>query len=133
MNSHTIILIKLFIVSLGLVTYGNFSPMMRINSSASEIMIGPTLWPHLFMFLAYVAVPIIVLLINNYISYTMLAGMFLLRTIIELIGMFPSPFSLHMLIASLYIIATLLSLILAAENLSSKIRGEIFRLKWSQF
>ena len=132
MNSHTIAIIKTFIVSLSLVAYGDFSSMLRINSSAAEIAMSPVLWLQLFMFLAYIAVPIIVLLINNYISYTLLMGVFLFRPIIELLGVFPWTFSFYIVIP-LYIFAALFSLILAVEDASSKICGEIFRLKWSQF
>jgi len=133
MNDHTIAMIKIFIASLSLVAYGDFSSMLRISSSAAGVSMSPVLWFQLFMFLVYVTMPIIVLLINNYVSYTLLAGVFLLRIMIEFMGIFPLPFGLHMLIAPLYILAAFLSLILAVENLSSKIRGEILRLRWSQF
>jgi len=133
MNDHTIAMIKIFIASLSLVAYGDFSSMLRISSSAAGVSMSPVLWFQLFMFLVYVTMPIIVLLINNYVSYTLLAGVFLLRIMIEFMGIFPLTFGLHMLIAPLYILAAFLSLILAVENLSSKIRGEILRLRWSQF
>ena len=133
MNSHKLVMIKIFIVSLSLLTYGDFSLMLKDDSSSIGITAGSAPWLQLCIFLAYIAMPIIVLLINNYVSYTLLAGVFLLRIMIEFMGIFPLPFGLHMLIAPLYILAAFLSLILAVENLSSKIRGEILRLRWSQF
>ena len=133
MNNSIIALIKIFIASLSLLTYGDFSPMLKNGSSLIGITVDSTLWLQLFIFLAYIVMPIIVLFINNYVSYTLLAGVFFLRPIIELVGAFPWPLSFHILIAPFYILAAFLSLILAVENISSKISGEILKLKWSQF
>jgi len=133
MNNRVIVLIKIFIASLSLLTYGDFSPMLRDGSSLIGIPAGSALWLQLALFLAYIAMPIIALAINNYVSYTLLAGVFLLRPIIEFVGVLPWTISFHILIAPLYILAALFSLILAIENISSKISGEVLRLKWSQF
>jgi len=133
MNNHKLVMIKIFIVSISLLTYGDFSIMLKDDSSSIGITAGSAPWLQLCIFLAYIAMPIIVLLINNYVSYTLLAGVFLLRPIIELVGAFPWTLSFHMVLAPFYILAAFFSLILAVENISSKISGEIFKLKWSQF
>ncbi|RLI11744.1 hypothetical protein DRO35_04525, partial [Candidatus Bathyarchaeota archaeon] len=86
----------------------------------------------LSILLAYIMVPIILLIIDNYIAYTLLSGVSLLRVAIELEEFLP-PTSLRIATIILYILATFLSLTLAVEDLSSRIRGEILRLKWSQF
>jgi len=133
MDSRKIAIIKIFLASTSLVAYGDFFPMLRTDSSATTVIAGPILWLQLFVSLAYFTVPILALIANNYVSYTLLTGLFLPKSIIEFAGLLPSMFGLHMLMASLYIFAAFFSLILAVESLSSKVRGEIFKLNWSQF
>ena len=132
MNDYKIIAIKIFIASLSLITYGELSPLMKADSPAYELIVKPMLWIPLSILLAYIMVPIILLIIDNYIAYTLLSGVSLLRVAIELEGFLP-PTSLRIATIILYILATFLSLTLAVEDLSSKIKGEILRLKWSQF
>jgi len=131
MKSRTVTLIKIFIISVGLLNYGYLSPMLTADTSETTASLGPIIWLQLPIFLAYVTAPIIVLLINNYISYSLLTAFFLIRVIIEFAA--SSPFIFHLIIVSSYILAAFLSLLLAAESLSSKVRGEILRLHWSQF
>ena len=132
MNNYRIVAIKIFIASLSLITYGELSPLMKTGSPACGVTVNSMLWMLLSILLAYIIAPIILLMINNYISYTLLSGIFILRVIIELGGFLP-PISLRVAIVPLYVMAMFLSLTLAVENLSSRIRGEILRLEWSQF
>ena len=132
MNDYKIIAIKIFIASLGLITYGELSPLVKADSPTYEFIVKPMLWIPLSILLAYIMVPIILLIIDNYMAYTLLSGASLLRVAIELEGFLP-PTSLRIATVILYILATFLSLTLAVEDLSSRIRGEILRLKWSQF
>jgi glycerol-3-phosphate acyltransferase PlsY len=133
MKNRIVTLIKIFMISVSLLNYGYLSPMLRADSPEIEASLGPLLWLRLPIFLAYVTVPIIALLVNNYISYTLLTAFFLLRIIIEIAASSPFIFSFHLIIVSSYIFAAFLSLFLAAESFSSKIRGEILKLHWSQF
>ena len=132
MNDYKIIATKIFIASLGLITYGELSSLVKADSPTYEFIAKPMLWIPLSILLAYTIVPIILLIIDNYIAYTLLSGASLLRVAFELEGFLP-PTSLRIVTIILYILATFLSLTLAVENLSSRIRGEILRLKWSQF
>ena len=132
MNDYKIIAAKIFIASLSLITYGELSPLMKADSPTYEFIVKPMLWTPLSILLAYIVVPIILLIIDNYIAYTLLSGVSLLRVAIELEGVLP-PTSLRTATIILYISAIFLSLTLAVEDLSSRIRGEILRLKWSQF
>ena len=77
--------------------------------------------------------PIIIMLIDNYASYAVLAGVFVLRTIIDSMNMFPSTFDYYFAFVPLYVAAAFLSLMLAVERLCSNLRGEILSLGWSQF
>ena len=132
MNEYKIIAIKIFIASLSLITYGELSPLVKADSPTYKFIAKPMLWIPLSILLAYIMVPIILLIIDNYIAYTLLSGAYLLRVAIELEEFLP-PTSLRIATIILYILATFLSLTLAVEDLSSRIRGEILRLKWSQF
>ncbi|RJS91061.1 hypothetical protein CW705_04465 [Candidatus Bathyarchaeota archaeon] len=131
MDSRKIAIIKIFLATTSLIAYGDFFPMIKITSPAVEASIDPILWLRISIFLVYVTMPIIALFLNNYIFYTLLTGVFLCRPIIELLeASWSLPFTVTV---PLYIVAAILSLILAIEDASSKVCGEIFKLKWSQF
>ena len=130
MDKSKIAIIKIFLISLSLITCGEISCALKAESDLPVDPLGPNLWLHLSILLTYAILPVIFILIDNHLLYVLLTGVFALRSIIEFVWRLTS---FQAFIALLYILAAFLSIILAAEKLSEKVRGEILSLKWSQF
>ena len=130
MDNRKIAIIKIFLISLSLITCGEISCALKAESGLPVDPPGSNLWLHLSILLTYAILPVIFILIDNYLLYILLTGAFALRGIIEFAWRITS---FQMFIALLYIFAAFLSIILAAEKLSAKVRGEILSMKWSQF
>ncbi|MCD6537531.1 hypothetical protein J7L18_02830 [Candidatus Bathyarchaeota archaeon] len=130
MDNRKIAIIKIFLISLSLITCGEISCALKAESDFPVDPLGPNLWLHLSILLTYAILPVIFILIDNHLLYALLTGVFALRSIIEFVWRLTS---FQAFIALLYILAAFLSIILAAEKLSEKVRGEILSLKWSQF
>jgi len=130
MDNRKIAIIKIFLISLSLITCGEISCALKAEAGFPTDPLGSNLWLHLSILLTYAILPVIFILIDNHLLYILLTGAFALRSIIEFAWRLTS---FQTFIALLYIFAAFLSIILAAEKLSAKVRGEILSLKWSQF
>ena len=77
--------------------------------------------------------PITAVLVDKYALYLAVAGVSLVRIVAEVSRAFTWNTNLHLMLAPLYALAAALSLILAVENVASRVSAEILSLEWSQF
>nr|MDO8134622.1 hypothetical protein [Candidatus Njordarchaeum guaymaensis] len=133
MKGRSIALAKLYIVLLGLINYSYFAPLLSIDSSVTGIQTGLTSSWHLVVFIAYLVLPVIAVLMDNYALYVTLAGVLVVRAVAEAFGLFTWTSNLYLMVAPFYALAAVFCLLLAAEDVASKVSGEILSSQWSQF
>jgi len=134
MKLNLILLAKLYVFLFGLIHLGNVVSLLGINENM--VSAPPYLsfwWWHLVLFLVYLVFPILTVCVDNYALYTMVTGASLVGILVRVFGVFTWITDLRFVLVPLYALAALLSLILAVENVASRVSGEILSLRWSQF
>jgi hypothetical protein len=86
------------------------------------------LWWYAVLSFAFVIVPVITVLIDNYALYVTVAGVSLVRILVESFTLFSWATNVYFMFVPLYAMATVLSLFLAMEKVASKISAEILSL-----
>ena len=134
MKLNLILLAKLYVFLFGLIHLDNVVSLLGINENI--VSAPPYLsfwWWHVILLLVYLVFPILTVWLGNYALYTMVAGVSLVGVLVRILGVFTWIMDLQFVVVPLYVLAAALSLILAVDNVSSKVSGEILSLGWSQF
>lgn len=134
MKPNLILFAKLYVFLFGLIHLDNVISLLGIN----ENMVGapPYLsfwWWHVVLFLVYLVFPILTVCADNYALYTMVAGLSLVGVLVRVLRVFTWIMDQQFLLVPLYVLAAVLSLILAVGNVTSKVSGEILSSTCSQF
>jgi len=134
MKLNLILLAKLYVFLFGLIHLDNVVSLLGINENI--VSAPPYLsswWWHMILLLVYSVLPILTVCMGNYALYTMVAGVSLVGVLVRILGVFTWIMNLQFVVVPLYALTAVLSLILAVENVASKVSGEILSLRWSQF
>jgi len=134
MKLNLILLAKLYVLLFGLIHLDNVVSLLGINENI--VSAPPYLsswWWHMILLLVYSVLPILTVCMGNYALYTMVAGVSLVGVLVRILGVFTWIMNLQFVVVPLYALTAVLSLILAVENVASKVSGEILSLRWSQF
>lgn len=134
MKLNLVLLAKLYIFLFSLTHLDNVVSLLGINENIASA--PPYLsfwWWHVVLFLVYSAFPILTVLMDNYTLYTMVMGISLAGIVVRAFRVFTWITDSHFVFVPLYAMAAFLSLILAVENVASRVSGEILSLGWSQF
>ena len=134
MKLNLILFAKLYIFLFGLIHLDNVVSLLGINENITS---APPLlsfwWWHIVLLLFYLVFPLLTVLVDNYAVYTMLAGVSVIGILVRVLRVFTWITDLHFILIPVYVISAGLSLILAMENVASRVSGEILSLGWSQF
>lgn len=134
MKLNLILLAKLYVFLFGLIHLDNVVSLLGINENI--VSAPPYLsswWWHMILLLVYSVLPILTVCMGNYALYTMVAGVSLVGVLVRILGVFTWIMDLQSVVVPLYALTAVLSLILAVENVASRVSGEILSLRWSQF
>lgn len=134
MKLNLILFAKFYVLLFGLIHLDNVISLLGINENIASA--PPYLsfwWWHVVLFLVYLVFPILTVLIDSYALYTMVTGASLAGIVVRVFGVFTWITDLHFVLVPLYALAAFLSLVLAMENVASRVSGEILFLGWSQF
>lgn len=126
-------LAKSYILCLGLANCIHVFSLLGILSAVGpQLSVNPWWW-HLILFLVYMILPFTAILADKYALYSTVAGVSLVRMIAEAFRVFAWSVDLYTMLAPLYALAAISSLILAVEKAASEVSAEILSLEWSQF
>jgi hypothetical protein len=134
MKLNLILLAKLYVFLFGLIHLDNVVSLLGINESI--VSAPPYLslyWWHVVLFLVYLVFPILTVLVDKYTLYTIVTGLSLVGVLVRALRVFTWVTDFYLMLVPLYALAAVLSLILAVENVASRVSGEILSLEWSQF
>jgi len=134
MKSTLMSLAKIYMASFGLAHYEHFALFVDVDKT----LIGAfsylsSWWWHVFLLLVYLGLPIAAVVVDNYVSYVIVAGVITVGILAELFGAFVLTTNFNLLVLAVSSLGAVISFILAIEDVASKVSGEILSLKWSQF
>lgn len=133
MRFNLVALAKSYIFCLGVASCIHVFSLLGVLSAIALPLSADSWWWHSILFLAYMILPLTAVLADNYALYITVAGVSLVRTIAEAFQVFAWSVDLYALLAPLYALAAISSLILAVEKLASEVSAEILSLEWSQY
>jgi hypothetical protein len=123
---------RLYILCLGLTNYSHVFSLFGFLSENNASSYPNPLWWYAVLSFTFVIIPVITALIDNYALYVAVAGVSLVRILVESFTLFSWATHVYFMFVPLYAMATVLSLFLAMEKVASKISAEILSLEWSQ-
>ncbi len=126
-------LAKSYLLCFGLINTTHVFSLLGILSAIFPPPYPVSWWWHGILFLAYMVLPLASVLVDNYALYVAVAGVSLVRIIVEVLRAFAWTTDLHLMLAPLYALAAILSLALATERVASEVSAEILSLEWSQY
>lgn len=134
MKPNLVLLAKLYIFLFSLTHLDNVISLLGINENIAGAPPYLSFWGwHILLFLVYLVFPILSVLVDNYALYTMVTGVSLVGILVRAFKVFTWVTDFYLMLVPLYALAAALSLILAVENVASRVSAEVLSLGWSQF
>ena len=126
-------LAKVYIVFFGLIHFSHIFSLFGILSSVSPSLYASFWLWNVILSLTCLVLPVIAVLIDNYVLYVSVAGASVVRILAEAFRLFIWTTDFYLMLAPFYALAAVFCLVLAAEDVASKASGEILSSQWSQF
>ena len=134
MKPNLVLLAKLYIFLFSLTHLDNVISLLGINENLASAPHYLSFWGwHIVLLLVYLVFPVLTVLLDNYALYTTMTGVSLVGILLRAFRVFTWITDLYLVLVPLYALASLLSLILAVENVATRSAGEILGLGYSQF
>ena len=134
MRLNLVVLSKVYLLSFGLFHLNHVISLLGVNET---ILGAPSYiaawWWHFILLLVYGAAPITAALTDNEKICLLVTGASVIWTFVGATGVFVMAMNIHYISVLLSPLASAFSLILAVENVASRISAEILSLEWSQF
>jgi len=126
-------LAKVYIVFFGLIHFSHIFSLFGILTLDNAPPYESFWWWNVILSLTCMVLPVIAVLIDNYLLYVSVAAVSVVRILAEAFRLFIWTTDLYLMLAPFYALAAVFCLVLAAEDVASKVAGEILSSKWSQF
>jgi hypothetical protein len=134
MKLNLILSAKLYVFLFGLIHLDNVISLLGINENIASAPPYLSFWGwHIVLLLAYLVFPVLTVLVGNYVLYGIVTGLSVVGILVRVLRVFTWVTDFYLILVPVYALAAVLSLVLAVENVASRVSGEILSLKWTQF